>query len=292
MPETQLVRTTLDSKEHALVLRESVAEPEPFGPALEFLPDDESTDELAVTYRDSARVLHEWHGTVTGPDRNVGVVSVGETMRSAAAESSPVQPMVRGVADPTDLEAVREEVKAYLETWPVESRTVVYFDSVTELLDRFDVAEVTDFLREFHRLLDVYDAVGYFGLTQAEHDRSVVRKITLLFDTVVKRCDGTSEVRSKPSVSDCFDVVADSRRRHVLAVVAEREEISVANLADRVAMRESSDPHKVEVALVNLHLPKLADFGVLDYEHDGKAVAQGEHFDRIVPFVRKAQELK
>lgn len=271
-------------------MRQESTEFGPFGPTFDLLPDHEPVDALAVTYQESARFLHEWHSQRTRQPRNVGVVSVGEQMRSASTTSPPQHTMVRGVADATDIEEIRDCVDWYLNAWPTEGRTAVYFDTVTDLVENHGVDETASFLRAFKRVLDAHDAVGYFCLRSGAHDQSVVREIASLFDTVIESVDEAAETSPEPSVTDCFSVLRDARRRQILAELAEQEDASVEELTDRVTARTETDYERTQVSLVSVHLPKLADHGVVAYDRDRGHVAQGEHFDRVEPYLRKALE--
>ena len=260
------------------------------GPMFDLLPDDGPTDALAVTYQESARFFHDWHERIDRRPRNMGVISVGEQMRSAAGASPSGQPMMRGVADSTDTDAIRYAVEGYLDAWPADSPSVTYFDSVTDVIDDVGVDDATDFLESFLRTLDAHDAAGYFCLDPAAHDEAVVREVASLFDTVLECVDSAADAASEPSVGDCFEAIADHRRRCVLAEVAESGEVRVADAADRVAAETDVGRLQAQASLANVHLPKLADLGVVAYDPEARRVARGPHFDRVEPYLRTALE--
>lgn len=176
-------------------------------------------DLLAVTYDDPSSLLDAWCDRVGRRPSNAGVVSVGEQMRSASASSesdassSPTRNVIRGVADPADASGILDAMLGYLDSWPRESRSVAYFDSVTALVDHAGADAATDFLADLLYVLGERDVVGYFCLTPSAHDCATVRAITSLFDTVVECIDAVAEADADaPSNAGfCSRADADSR---------------------------------------------------------------------------------
>jgi hypothetical protein len=92
-------------------------------------------------------------------------------------------------------------------------------------------------------------------------------------ETAVERILGRDE---SASVSRLFDVLADERRRTVVAVLLEQTApITVETLARRVAARDAdaspanvptADVDEVHVSLHHVHLPKMAQAGLLTYD--------------------------
>jgi predicted transcriptional regulator len=287
--DTKLVRTCIDCDPHKLILRRTSDDDSRFDVLLDLLTED-PTDAVAVTYRQSERFLHEWRERVDRPPRNVGVVSVGEQMRSSTAASAPLpadRTPLCGVADPTDTDEIRAAVTNYLDGWPAGGDSVVYFDSLTDLLARVDSSVATEFLESLLRALDARDAVGYFCLRPAVHERRVVREVSSLFDTVVETVETTTPAVTRPSVDDCFHLVADSRRRYVLDAMVEGEARSVSELADRIADRSPTDRERAATSLRHVHLPKLAEYGVVAHDRGTDRVEPGDYFERVEPYLRR-----
>lgn len=287
MRDTRLVRTSVDGNPHTLVHRPP-DDSRTFGPLFDLLPESGPNDVLVVTYAELTRVLQQWRERIDRRPRNVGIVGVGEAMRSTASADAPVRDVITGVADSTDAEAIRSAATAYLDAWPAEGRTVAYLDSMTELADRLGAEEAVAFLRAFRRALDARDAVGYVCLTPAAHDRRFVREVGSLFDTVVEYVDSAAELSARPSVDDCFEAIADPRRRSVLAALADDDGTPVADLADRVVARTGADRGRVAASLVDVHLPKLADLGVVAYDRGRDRVVRGDQFETVEPYLRRA----
>ncbi|WP_135830039.1 DUF7504 family protein [Halorussus halobius] len=288
MQDTRLVRTSVAGNPHTLVLRRTSDGAREFEPLFDLLPADGPNDVLAVTHEQSTRFLRRWGERIDRRPRNVGVVSVGEVMRSTSAVDVASRRPVRGVADPTDAEEIRDAATGYLDAWPDEGRTVAYVDSATAVVDDLGVERGVEFLRTFRRALDARDAVGYVCLAPTAHDRTVVREVASLFDTVIECVDNEAETAATPSVGDCFEAMSDRRRRGVLAVLADEGPLPVDDLADRVAARTRVDRDRVLASLIDVHLPKLAALGLAAY--DRERVARGEHFERVEPYLGRTVE--
>jgi DNA-binding transcriptional ArsR family regulator len=286
--ETKLIRTCVDGDPHTLVLRRTPTDAATLDLLFDAVAPERPTDALAVTDGGTEGFLEAWCSRVNRRPRNVGVISVGERMWSTATTTAPRHDIVRGVADPTDTESILNVAMGYLDVWPADGRTVVHFHSMAPLLDRLCSEAMTDFLEEFVRALDARDAVGYFCLTPTNHDEAIVREVASLFDTVVECVGSAAEAMAEPSVSDCFDVISDPRRRYVLAAVSEGDSVSVEGLAGRIAAQIPVEREQLHVSLVSVHLPKLADFGMIAYDPEADSVEPGRHFGRVEPYLRKA----
>ena len=244
------------------------------------------TDALGVTDDGTRGFLEAWCSQTSRRPRNIGIISVGERMRSTAATAATRHDIVRGVADPTDTEALRNAVTGYLDAWPADGRTAVLFDSMASLLDGLGPEETVDFLAEFVRALDARDAVGYFYLPPANDE--VVREVASLFDTVVECVRSGAGTVVEPSVSDCFDAISDPRQRYVLGAVSEGDSTPVADLAHGIASQRSVESERIHLSLVNVHLPELAGLGMVTYDPEADSVEAGRHFGRVEPYLRKA----
>ncbi|WP_158056617.1 DUF7504 family protein [Halorussus halophilus] len=289
MTETTLIRTRVGGDGQTLVLRES-----PDEIPLSLLVDDPTTDDvLAVTYDGPRRFLDTWRSHAKRPPRNVGVVSVGAAMRATSAAKSGSsatggpQNVVRGVADPSNPAAVHRAVEGYLDSWPVDGRTVVYFDSLNVLVDHVGAADARAFLDDFLSSLAAHDADSYFCLTPSEHDSDGLRTIRALFDTVVEFDRSESRESPEPSVDDCFAAVRKSLRRRVLDALSETDGgLSTDELTRLVAGAEPTERRSVRISLLQVHLPKLSEYGFVTHDRQYERVTRGPHFDQIRPYLR------
>lgn len=93
-------------------------------------------------------------------------------------------------------------------------------------------------------------------------------------------------------VSAAFDLLSNARRRGVLYAVSRDGSATVAELAERIAAWQDGhhSPEEVRTSLVHAHLPKLADAGVVDYDHDQGVVEPTEDADDLEPYLEKTAE--
>ncbi|WP_415378963.1 hypothetical protein [Halosimplex sp. TS25] len=82
------------------------------------------------------------------------------------------------------------------------------------------------------------------------------------------------EIEGKLTAEARYDLLADGRRRLALAELAERAApVALGDLAEAVAAREEDDAsppvgavERVAVSLHHVHLPRVEDHGVIDYD--------------------------
>ncbi|WP_232820460.1 DUF7344 domain-containing protein [Halorussus litoreus] len=113
--------------------------------------------------------------------------------------------------------------------------------------------------------------------------------------------EGTPAEENSAEVSVTFDLLANARRRGVLYAVKRDGAATVEELAERIAAWQagagaqqgegdaSPSPADVRTSLLHVHLPKLADAKVVDYDaHDGTVeLAEAHDLD---PYLRAAGE--
>lgn len=100
---------------------------------------------------------------------------------------------------------------------------------------------------------------------------------------------------STETVTNTFSILADPVRRYILHYLAEQETPATFDrLTSQVAAwRTDSDPDTVDdatlteirTALHHVHLPKLADFGIITYEANPGEITLTDDTDSIEPFL-------
>lgn len=90
--------------------------------------------------------------------------------------------------------------------------------------------------------------------------------------------EGGYDDSDEPSLDRVFALLADQRRRIILACLRDHAQaIALADLAEEVAIRETERPipeiparHIQEIRLVlhHTHLPKLVEAGAVEYDHE------------------------
>ncbi|MFB6130579.1 MAG: hypothetical protein ABEJ28_07140 [Salinigranum sp.] len=94
------------------------------------------------------------------------------------------------------------------------------------------------------------------------------------------------------SLDELLDVLANERRRVILAVLAEEPmPVDIASLARAVTRRETDATdeqlptdvlERVQVSLHHVHLPKMDDRGVLVYDREGVVTEKTPKFDLLL----------
>ncbi|WP_433623447.1 DUF7504 family protein [Halomicrococcus sp. NG-SE-24] len=265
---------------------------------------------LAITYAATAEeFLARWHDSVGDRPANVGVVDVGETMRSTAARAvggDPDRNVVRSVERPRDFDATTAAVEAYIDRFPPEG-TVLVCDSLTVLLDRVGLSAAISFVDDLMTSLAAANAVGYFVVDPDAHDDGTLAALDALFDAGVDRTDDVtgwttrSSDRDSMSLDVVFDVLSVERRRHALRHLFETadpdEAVDVSDLARAVARRRTgasrptrNEWRREEVSLYQFHLPKLASAGFLDHDADAGWVTLRDRAQTVRPFLALVDE--
>lgn len=93
------------------------------------------------------------------------------------------------------------------------------------------------------------------------------------------------------SLDAVFETLASERRRNALYVLYQSAgPLSVSTLAEEVAELEGADAERVATALFHVHLPKLADIGVVEYDTDDEAVRLTDLSERFRRYLTSAAE--
>lgn len=183
---TQRMFYSSESPSNILVKRPST--PGASGDRWHALPANGTDALLAVTYTGA---VDDYIHRFDGDPAQLTVISMGETPRSTASDVAPAaaqsgQATHRSVEDPGDLTGLSIELNTVLDSWAAaaDAHRVLWFDSVTDLLEQTDLATAFRFLHlTTRRLVDV-DATGYYHLTADAYDEQTVATLSPLFDTV------------------------------------------------------------------------------------------------------------
>lgn len=93
------------------------------------------------------------------------------------------------------------------------------------------------------------------------------------------------------SVDVVFDLLADQRRRYVLACLLDNtQSMALTDLAEDVAVRENEgtlteipeeEVQAISTSLYHIHIPKLVDAGAVEYDRNRDLVRISESTDLI-----------
>ena len=100
--------------------------------------------------------------------------------------------------------------------------------------------------------------------------------------------------RDQPCAHDeLFEALADSRRRAALDVVSDADPpVTLSDLAESVAARlAGSDRERVHVSLAHAHVPKLDEYGILDYDAEDGTVAPDRRMPQADSLLTAARSL-
>jgi len=88
-----------------------------------------------------------------------------------------------------------------------------------------------------------------------------------------------------------FELLADELRRRILFELADRSPAEgVVSIPDDIVRRDE-DTDTLSVHLRHVHLPKLAESDVVDWNREAQTVSCGLAFDRVRPLIRSVRSL-
>lgn len=263
-------------------------------------------------------VVEEWDDRVGLDPTSFGVVAVGSSMRSGAAtaegastdvgstgaESTTVagsaRNLVRGVED-------ADAAMAVLTEWASETReTLVFADAAGSLVERLGRGRVVDLIDDVDALLADVGGMAGFRVDPARVEATTLAVLATVVDAVYDRGpdsaadDGPTETTCRrpddgPLALDAlFDALADRRRRRALHLLCEvGRPLSLESLAERLVAidrdggRDVPDAavERTYVALAHVHLPRLADAGLVRLDRDGGTVGTAPLFAALEPYL-------
>ncbi|RBI62437.1 hypothetical protein DMJ13_11270 [halophilic archaeon] len=163
---------------------------------LEFLTatPPEKTNVLIISYvRSADEWTRSWLDHAGEHPANLGIVQVGETMRSvarsqASSSTAPTPNVLATVGNPSNLTELGITISEYLTDWddnPYE--TSICFDSLTALLQYTDsVRTAFRFLHTLVGRVQTAHARACYKIIPQAHDQQTVATLRGLFDTVIE----------------------------------------------------------------------------------------------------------
>jgi len=91
-----------------------------------------------------------------------------------------------------------------------------------------------------------------------------------------------------------FDLLSVERRRHVIRIIDEEDEILIGNVAEHIAAIEnhvklqeinSEQRKRVYVSLYQMHLPKLAEYDVIEYDQNRGVIKEEQNLKHLLPYI-------
>lgn len=172
----------------------------------------EETNLLVLSYSEGPDAwLQNWRTHAGEPPEQVGFVHVGVPTRSAVASSHSADALAEptfaesaaahadplfpdAISDPTDLARLGISASQYLESWEDDGReTVVFLDSLTDLLDHVTLDQAFKFLQVLTTRVESVDGRGYYLVDPSAHDKTSLVALRELVDAAVALDDPHSE---------------------------------------------------------------------------------------------------
>jgi hypothetical protein len=260
------------------------------------------TDVLVVsTSRSMSDVVRDWRSAVGSLPAEFGLISFAEFSRSATAQpadtrgSEPSRRSLSGgditltsMADPGNLQRLGTAVTLYLDDWADSDReTVVYVDALSPLIDANDVESAFQFLHLLIRTVEGSEGTLTVRLDPDAVGERTTNTLRPLFDHVADHTTDASTI----DTDTMYDLLGNGRRRFALRTLFDECELGLDRLAARLARweNETDDPTTAEcerayTALASVHLPQLAEAGVVRFDRETERVclaAGADHVDRI-----------
>ncbi len=85
-----------------------------------------------------------------------------------------------------------------------------------------------------------------------------------------------------------FDVLSSNYRRRILFGLADGK-LRVSDVAERLNSEFGDERDRIELALHTIHLPKLADFGFVEWHRGSNEIRRGSRFEDIRPLLDQFQ---
>lgn len=112
---------------------------------------------------------------------------------------------------------------------------------------------------------------------------------------------GSGTAGGENPIDKVFDVFMAAERRHAIRLLQEADEpIAIADLAHEIAGQDLDPPETVAPFadvlrarnyLKHVHVPKLADENVVEYDEEGNTIVPGADFDTFANVLRLIDDL-
>ena len=88
-------------------------------------------------------------------------------------------------------------------------------------------------------------------------------------------------------IETSYSLLSNARRRRLLALLGEARVWTVDALAREIAAREENAPvDRIELTLVHNHLPRLADYDVIEWDGRSGDVVRSDRYADLEPLLR------
>lgn len=91
--------------------------------------------------------------------------------------------------------------------------------------------------------------------------------------------------RRTQSPDDLFEVLSHGYRRCILRTLANPDRRTAEGIGAILRSEEEGEPDILELELRHNHLPKLDDYGLVDWDPETETLARGPRFGEVEPFL-------
>jgi hypothetical protein len=108
-------------------------------------------------------------------------------------------------------------------------------------------------------------------------------------------CSNSSDDPQSTSADDCltavFEALSHPHRRHILLALTDDSSAAVIQDPFDIVITDV-DPDILVIQLYHNHLPKLDDFGFIDWDQGSETVTRGDRFGDIEPLLELLNQHK
>ncbi|MFP9193931.1 hypothetical protein ACLI4Q_20210 [Natrialbaceae archaeon A-CW1-1] len=148
----------------------------------------QSTAIITSHYHSSQSIIDSWRNLLGPLPPNLGIISVGESMRSTAAGPSTIEMQNTSVSTVSekDITGISIALNEYINRWKNEPQPVLWFDSVTPLEKSVGLETTFRFLHLVTGSVQWSNIDGFYHMDPSAHDEQTIHSIMHLFDNVVE----------------------------------------------------------------------------------------------------------
>jgi hypothetical protein len=101
---------------------------------------------------------------------------------------------------------------------------------------------------------------------------------------------GSVDERSGASLNELFEILSHGYRRHILRALADSDQQTNGGIGTILRSEGEEEPDVLELELRHNHLPKLDDYGLVDWNPSTETLTRGPRFEEVEPFLDVVDE--
>ena len=91
-------------------------------------------------------------------------------------------------------------------------------------------------------------------------------------------------------IETSYSLLSNARRRQLLALLGEARVWTVDALAREIAARDDATVDRIELTLVHNHLPRLADYDVIEWDGRSGDVVRSDRYADLEPLLERTAD--